>query len=428
MCPLNRRMEQSKSKQQQKLTAVLRPEQTQRQVYSFSQCGKTVVRMLSLNAAQMTEYLKREAERNPCVELTFPQAGSEDLLELLVPAKTDYREELFLQLPADIDKRVLKIARALIRNLNDFGYLPVDPLKRCSHEGKAAVTAALRIVQSLEPAGVGARSLRENYWIQANRGKRPSEELRALLQNAAAFRLYAHGSFEEVCKRLGWDKRQLERVTEALGRFAIHPVEPETDPSVYVRPDAELFRTEDGYGARLLEHALPHVSLSAAYVDSLQEGGGRFVNEGIYYANRLIYCLEHRNATLLAVLQLAADRQRAYLDGKSRVRLPMSEAAGELGLNRSTVSRAVSGKYVLFGNRVFPASELFTSAGKGDLSREGACDLIREILRGQTGEKPISDRALAERIEQRSGVSLSRRTINKYRAMLRLSAAERSGV
>jgi len=421
-------MEQSDIKKQQKLTAGLRQEQMQKQAYSFSPCGKAVVRMLSLNAAQLTDYLKREAERNPCVELTFPQAGSEDLLELLVPAKTDFREELYLQLPGDIDDRILKIARLLIRNLNEFGYLPADPLKRCSYEDKPAVTAALRIVQSLEPAGVGARSLRENYWIQANRGKRPSEEIRALLKSAAAFRLYTHGSFREVCAKLGWDERQLGNVTETLGRFAIHPVEPESDPSAYIRPDAEVIQTEDGYGVRLFEHALPHVSLSAAYMDSLQQGGGRFVNEGMYYANRLLYCLEHRNATLLAVLQLAVDRQRAYLDGKARVRLPMSEAARELGLNRSTVSRAVSGKYVLFDERVFPVSELFTSAGKDGLSREEACELIQDILQRQTSGKPVSDRALAELLEQRCGVSLSRRTVNKYRAMLRLSAAERSGV
>ncbi len=421
-------MKQNRSRQPHELGADLRHEQTQKQVYAFSHCGKTMVRMLSLNASQLTEYLKRESERNPCVELTFPQAGGEDLLELLVPAKTDYREDLYLQLPTDINAEVLQIARALIRNLNEYGYLPADPLKRCAPGLKTVMHAALRTVQSLEPAGVGARSLRECYWIQANRGKRPSEELRALLKNAAAFRLYSRGAFDEVCSRLDWDGRQIERVTETLGRFAMHPVEPETDSAVYVQPDAEIIKTEEGYGVRLLEHALPHVSLSNAYVDGRRQGGGRFVNEGVFYANRLIYCLEHRNATLLAVLQFAADRQRPYLDGKARVRLPMSDAATALGLNRSTVSRATAGKYVLFEGRVFAASELFTCTGKNGLSREGACELICEILGQQPGGKAISDRALSELLQQRCGVSLSRRTVNKYRMMIRLSAAERSGV
>jgi RNA polymerase sigma-54 factor len=202
----------------------------------------------------------------------------------------------------------------------------------------------------------------------------------------------------------------------------MHPVEPETDPSIYIRPDVEIVKTEDGYTARLLEHALPHVSLSAAYTSSMGAGGGRFVNEGIYYANRLIYCLEHRNATLLAVIRFAAGHQSAYLAGKTRARLPMSDAATELGVNRSTVSRAVAGKYVLCNNRVFPASDLFTRAGKGTLSRENVCELMRGILNERTDHQPISDRALAELLEKQCGVSVSRRTVNKYRAILARSA------
>lgn len=404
---------------QQNMNPALRQTQRQTQGYSLSRCANAVVNLLSKNAAQMTDYLRAEAERNPCVELTFPQAGGEDLLELLVAAKTDYREELLLQLPDGGNGTVIKLARALIGQLDEYGYLPFDPVKRCPESLRTETQSALRLVQSLEPAGVGARSLRECYWIQANRGRRPGEDVKALLTNSALFRLYASGALAEVCERLCWERTRLEAVTRVLGGLNMHPVEPEADQSVYVVPDAEIIPLENGlFGARLFEHAMPQVSLSASYVESLSDGGGRFVNEGVFYANRLIYCLERRNATLLSVLQFAAAKQSAYLGGGLRDRLTLTEAAKALGLNRSTVCRAVAGKYVLFERRVFAASELFLRAGKEGVSRERACALIHELVSANQGEKPPSDRVVSEELNRRYGISLSRRTVNKYRAAL----------
>ena len=409
---------------QQKMNPALRQTQRQTQGYSLSRCAKAVVNLLSKNAAQMSEYLRAEAERNPCVELTFPQAGGEDLLELLVAAKTDYREELLLQLPDGGNAAVLRIARALIGQLDEYGYLPFDPVKRSPEALRTETQSALRLVQSLEPAGVGARSLRECYWIQVNRGKRPGEDVKALLTNSALFRLYSSGALSEVCERLSWERARLDAVTRVLSGLTMHPVEPEADQSIYVVPDAEIIPLENGlFGARLFEHAMPQVSLSGSYVESLTNGGGRFVNEGVFYANRLIYCLERRNATLLSVLQLAAARQTAYLGGGVRDRLTLSEAAKKLGLNRSTVCRAVMGKYVLFERRVFAASELFCRAGKEGVSRERACALIQELTSANQGEKPPSDRVVSEELYRRYGITLSRRTVNKYRANLSPAAA-----
>ncbi|HWP22238.1 MAG TPA: hypothetical protein VN417_05775, partial [Candidatus Cryosericum sp.] len=118
--------------------------------------------------------------------------------------------------------------------------------------------------------------------------------------------------------------------------------------------------------------------------------------------------------------------QSAYLGGGLRDRLTLTEAAKALGLNRSTVCRAVAGKYVLFERRVFAASELFLRAGKEGVSRERACALIHELVSANQGEKPPSDRVVSEELNRRYGISLSRRTVNKYRAALTLpTAAER---
>lgn len=420
-------MEEKNGTPRQSADIELRPLQRQTQKYALTNCAKKIIQLLALNSSELTDYLKGEAERNPCVELVFPQADKADLIETLVAAKEDYRNELLWQLPREGNKTVLRIARGLIGQLDSFGYLPFDPLKRCPEDLSRETRTAVRLVQSLEPAGVGARSLRECYYLQARRATRPQEDACALLSSAALFRLYVNGAQDEVCARLCWERGRLDAVTRVLAGFHMHPVEPETD-TAYATPDAEIVKTESGvYTARLLEHAMPHVSLSAAYLDTPSEGG-RFVNEGVYYANRLLYCLERRNAALLSVLQYAAQRQSAFWEGGSLARLTMSEAADALHINRSTVSRAVAGKYVLFNNRVCKAASLFSRAGKDALSQEEACRLIGEIARERMG-KPTSDREIAELLLERYGVCLSRRTVNKYRSMLGLpSSAERGRI
>ncbi len=420
-------MEDKSGAPRQSADIKLRPLQRQTQKFALTNCAKKIIQLLALNSSELTDYLKGEAERNPCLELMFPQADKADLLETLIAAKADYRDELLWQLPREGNETVLRIAREFIIQLDSVGYLPFDPLKRCPENLLRETRAAVRLVQSLEPAGVGARSLRECYYLQVRRACGLQGDTCTLLSSAALFRLYVNGAQDEVCQRLCWDRGRLDEVTRVLAGLYMHPVEPEPD-TAYAIPDAEIVKTESGiYTARLFEHAMPHVSLSAAYLDT-PSGGGRFVNEGVYYANRLLYCLERRNAALLSILQYAAQRQSAFLDGGPLARLTMHEAADALHINCSTVSRAVTGKYVLFNGRVCKVASLFSRAGKDALSREEACRLIGEIAGERAGNQP-SDREIAGLLLERYGICLSRRTVNKYRLMLGLpSSAERGRI
>lgn len=393
-----------------------RLEAVQKQSLRLSHYADIILKMLSMNAAQLNDYLRREADRNPCVELVFPQATGAYLDELPAPEDADYRHDLLLQLPRNGEPQTLQLARALIKQLDENGFLPFDPIRPAKEPLRTALKAALHLVQSLEPAGVGARSLRECYYIQAMRQTPENEDIRLLLRKAELYARYKRGELCELCDVLGWSRRRLDAVTEVLKTYRMRPVEPMGGQIQHIIPDAEIIRGADGrLTVRLMEHALPHVSLSGSYVDSLQAGGTKFANEGIFYANRLIYCLEHRNATLLSVLQYAVERQTAFLTGGIRVRLPMKSAAEALGVNRSTVSRALTGKYIRFEGRTFLAAELFSRAGKGDVSMEYACSLIQALIGQNDSEKALSDRELSDRLKAQYGVCLSRRTVNKYR-------------
>lgn len=399
----------------------LRPGQQQQQGYRLNYTAKTIPALLSMNSSQLGDWLRREADRNPCVELSWPQAGRADLLEEMAaaPPDTDFRADLLQQLPAGADPLLLRAARVLIGQLEDTGYLPLDPLAAASGAQRALLERALALVQGLDPAGVGARSLRECYLLQARRAPERYADVLELVSSEDAFACYKAQDFASLCRAFGWTRQRLDAVTQALREMPMHPLDGE-DAAGYIVPDAEIIQRPDGgFAVRILDGLLPHVEISSTYADSVRAGGTRFANEGLYYANRLLYCLGHRNATLLGLLQYAAERQAAWLGGGARVRLTVSEAARIFHLSRATASRALANKYVRFQGELMPASALFCRGGTREVSRDAACQLIDGLIREQpAGARPLSDRLLAQALYDRYGITLSRRTVTKYRAAL----------
>lgn len=409
------------------LSPKLRPWQEQRQSYSLSYSEKTIPAMLSMNAGQLSEYLRSQAERNPCIELTFPRSRHADILEEVVAAPgPDFHGDLLLQLPGRGDPLLLRAARLLVSQLEETGYLALDPIPAASGPQRAVLEGALTMVQALEPAGIGARSLRECYRLQAERDPVRCGDVLTLVAEEETFERYKTRDWAIVCRTLGWSRERLDTATEVLRTLTMHPLDAKCPPTEYVAPDAEIFQRPDGgFAVRLTEDSIPCVTLSESYLGSLGNGGGRFANEGVYYAKRLLYCLEHRNATLLGLLQYAAERQTAWLEGGARVRLPVSEAARIFSISLPTASRALQGKYVLLRGTVLPAGALFCRDGTRELSRDAACILLRRILAREPADAPLSDETLAQRLYETCGVRLSRRTIAKYRTALGVASAVR---
>ncbi|MEA4933035.1 MAG: hypothetical protein VB071_05525 [Lawsonibacter sp.] len=405
----------------------LRPKQEHRQSYHLSYSERMIPAMLSMNACQLNDYLSRQAERNPCIELTFRREKHGNILEEVAAAPdTDFHQELLLQLPERGDRLVLRAARLLISQLEDTGYLPFDPVSAASGPQRPVMELALAMVQALDPAGVGACSLRECYRLQAERDPTRCADALALVSDEELFERYKERDFAGVCKVLQWTRSRLDAATEVLKTLSMHPLDIQRAPVEYIVPDAEIFRrTDGGYVVRLVEGSVPCVTLSESYLNSLRNGGGRFANEGVYYAKRLLYCLEHRNATLLGLLQYAVERQAAWLEGGARVRLPFSEVARVFSISRSTASRALQGKYVLLRGTVLPAVELFCRGGTRELSRDAACILLRRFLAQEPPGAPLSDQELSRRLYAECGALLSRRTIAKYRPALGVAAAAR---
>jgi len=392
----------------------LKPEQ--KQCLSLSYLRRQMINVISMNAAELGEYVRIESGRNPCIEIDYSSSSATDVIEATATAPIDFRQELKLQLATVKDEQLYKAACYIIQMLDNDGFLrePISQLSRWASADKRIMERALRLVQSLEPPGIAARNLRECFLLQLKRKQLTNSDAWTLVHDA--FDILCKKDTRAVCTLLGWSKERLQDALSELKKLAVHPVTHMDNERHLIIPDAELTKDKDGrHVVRLCEQALPKARISEAYLSSVDGRGNRFANVGIYYAKRFLYCLERRNKTLLSIFQYAVDNQAEYLEGGMIKRLLMRDVARALKLHPSTVTRAVSGKYMLFSGRVFPASAFFKSDGVSGISSDQIKEAINELIKSEERHDPYSDQAIANMLRYDYLVNISRRAVSKYR-------------
>lgn len=391
--------------------------QEQSQCLSLSYVRRQMINMISMNAAELGEYVRTESARNLCIEIDYTGLSATDVIEATAMAPVDFRQDLRLQLATVRDKQLHKAACYIIQMLDNDGFLreSVSQLAKWASLDKIVMEKALRLIQSLEPPGIAARNLQECFLLQLKRKKLLNTDVWTLVHDA--FDLLSKKDTRAVCELLGWSKERLLDALSELKKLSVHPAETYSDTDRHlIIPDAEIIKNEDGrYVVRLCEQAVPKARISESYLMSVGAGGSRFSNEGIYYAKRFLYCLERRNRTLLSIFQYAVDKQTGYLDGGPIKRLLMRDVAMELKLHPSTITRAISNKYVLFRNRILPISALFDSDGVDGISSGQIKEAINELIKSEEGHDPYSDQVIADMLRYDYMVNISRRAVAKYR-------------
>ena len=189
---------------------------------------------------------------------------------------------------------------------------------------------------------------------------------------------------------------------------------------MFVVPDVAVHLQDGALAVSLVNQ--PHVPvLNAQYTALMTQGSPQdkqYLQEQLAYARSFLYAVQQRSSTLLCVAAYTVQQQAAHLMEPQRCplrRLTQSEAAAALGLSVSTVSRAVSDKYLQYENRVMPLKALFTAGGCASSSKEEIMSRIRQICR--QGPRRPSDNAIAQQLA-REGIHISRRTVSKYRHAL----------
>lgn len=464
--------------------------QSQAQIQTLSPQQVLLVRLLELNAVEMEDRVRGEIMENPAIESVFPEEGNsfEEPVEGSTPDATsaddyraeddipdyygwDYRnsgtvatdiptsadvsfgENLLEQLAEmPLDDTQMQIGEYLIGSLEEDGllYKPLDEIAdelsiyNGIHVTEAALEEVLKTIQTFDPAGIGARSLKECLLLQIERGKESdSKELQ---------RLIISDCYDEFSRRR-WDlipEKILRSEEECKAAIAeIVKLNPRPGASLtetlglsrqQIVPDFTIETNGDYITISSNSGVLPELRVSNEYCNLLDEqaknstsdgkAAALFLKQKIDAAKNFISAVKQREQTLSRTIEAIVDFQKEFLlsGGDESLLKPMilEDIAGKSGYDISTVSRVSNNRYVQLPWGIFPLKYFFSD---GVATNDGGEKSVRELYRclqelidNEDKSNPLTDNDLMDKLKEQ-GFTMARRTVAKYREHLRIPVA-----
>lgn len=345
-------------------------------------------------------------------------------------------EDLLAQLRLlSLNRRQYSIAAFLAGNLDQNGYLQGDPEELASALGVSheELEEGLHVLQKLEPAGVGCRSLQECLMLQLTRIESP--QMFALDIVNYYLPAAADGRYRYISARLNCTEEAVQEAVEFIRTLNPKPgsIFGEGEKTRYITPDVIVEKVEDQYVIMNNDGNIPQLTISPFYQQMLKNEANdeqitTFVKNKIEKAFWLIRSIEQRRETLFNVSQQIVDIQKPFLDhGIKKLKpLTLKDVAVTVGVHESTVSRATANKYIQTPRGLFPLKFFFSSALSStegdDYSSHSIKSYIKEMIEGEDLARPLSDQRLGKLLNEQ-GIKVSRRTVAKYREELSIPAS-----
>lgn len=400
---------------------------------------KLSLTILQLPLVNLKEYIIAQIEENPLLRDTDNEAALSDNRQQL-PSKLDslpdqqnlitkpvaLSEHLLKQLRIFADSQDYKIGELIIDNINEDGYIK-DSLEKIN---EPRLNKILSLIQTFDPPGIGARNLRECLLIQL---KANGEKNSFAFQIVDKYLPYLEKKrFTYLAKKL---HTSIETIKEAVKRIAALEPKPcrafDTDKPVYLIPDIIIKKNKNNYEVMFNDDQLPRITINEKYKKMLREKNTppdvkNYLKEKLLAAQTLITAINKRKQTIQQISKEIVNTQKKFFDkGISNLTpLTLSKIAGKIGKHKSTVSRAMSNKYVqtphgILELKYFLSSEI-KQKNKTPLSSKAIKSMIKSMI---TKEKePYSDQRITDYLNQK-GIVISRRTVTKYRGQLKILPA-----
>ena len=326
---------------------------------------------------------------------------------------------------AETPPKIREIAAMLIGNIGENGFLQVNLEDLCFDMGIPIddLEEAKALVQSFDPVGIGALDLRDCLLIQLERlGKHHSLEYRIIDHHLDDL---ARKRYPQIAKKLSVSPEQITRAAEFIATLDPRPGSRfGEDTNTYVTPDVTVERIGGEWLVSMNSEQIPRLRISNAYKDLMASGSGReakaYIRDKIRAGKFLIKSIHQRQQTIQAIATEIVARQEGFLEqGPSRLKpMNMAQIADKVGVHETTVSRAVSGKYMATPHGVYEMKYFFTTGYETEdgesLSNTSVKQTLGEMISAENPKKPYSDKSLVEELEKR-GIKIARRTVAKYR-------------
>jgi RNA polymerase sigma-54 factor len=318
------------------------------------------------------------------------------------------------------------LARIIAEALDETGYLtiPLGQLAELTGASVEQLEAALELVQGLEPAGIGARSLAECLALQARAADRYDPAMARLIDN---LELLSKGRMADLKRICGVDDEDLADMVRELRGYDPKPgCQFSASAAEDVTPDVFVRRTRGGHAVELNQATLPRVLVNRRYYQELKSGpqdraSRAWLSECLQSAGWLVKALDQRARTIVKVVSEIVKRQEGFFERGVSAMKPMTlrEVAEAIGMHESTVSRVTSNKYLLCERGLYELKYFF---GSGVASAEGdgaAAEAVKAGIRQliDAEDEILSDDAIAGLLKEK-GFDVARRTVDKSRAGL----------
>ena len=365
--------------------------------------------------------------------------GSEEIMnyENVIKATQTLHDHLYWQVKmasfADHEERA---ADALISYIDDDGYIKT-PLEQIAQEEQLPIEDledTLSLIHEFDPAGVGARDLKECLLIQAKHLEEDTTDFVQLINNH--LKDLEKKNYEAIAKALN---KPLEEVVE-MSKI-IYAMDPKPgrayagNDTQYVTPDVYVYKVGDDFVVSLNEDGLPKLRISNFYRNMLQANNSKavesdakaadYISEKLKSAVWLIKSIHQRQRTIFKVSESIVKHQKEFFEKGAAYLKPMilRDIAADIGMHESTVSRVTTSKFMHTPQGIYELKYFFNSgiaSTEGDaLASESVKLKIKELVSKEDPKKPLSDQKIVDLLKA-DGVDIARRTVAKYREILKI--------
>lgn len=380
--------------------------------------------MLQTSIQDLESYLTNLSYENPFLEVTKPKeyysnfsssSTSDEFIESLAFYATSLNDKLSEQIEDDTlfpTPNSKKVALEILCDIDENGYFDgdIEKIAITCNVYKEYVESIRQRFSRLEPSGVGAINLEESFLFQLDAcDKDIDDELynftKKIIKDIAHINKYTtHHRFNEA--------------KDIIKYFNNPPAIDYINDNIQIIPDFFVEINED-IDIRINNSYYPDIKVKDPFSTKNEN-----IKEKLKEAKDLVNLLNLRKATLYKIVLIIVEKQISFFVGGELKPFSMQEIASELGFAESTISRAVSNKYIECNLGIFPLKFFFSNAVDKDLSSSQIKSYIKSLVNYENKEEPLTDEIILEHIEQKFSLKMVRRTITKYRKMLDIPSSK----
>lgn len=411
---------------------------TQEQLQKISINQIQSLNILSLSAESLRNLLQKESEENPFMEYTpnsTTPISSDNTASFLnfiaAPEQPNIKQFILEQVnPNHFTKPQWALFTYLASHVDSRGYLPLTEkeLQKKVPLPTGLFSQCLQILQQLEPAGLGAYSLKDCLKLQLQRKHNLTPLLEVLIENHLDE--IANQKLTAIYQSIQYSKTQILTAVKIIKNLNPAPLEQYFENnSTYIIPDVIINLTAKGYEINLNDSWIASYSMSDYYIQMMQSTTDKATKD--YFKNKYVRCrllfynIERRRQTLCALTDAIWQHQQAYFQKKGPLEpMTLADIAKKVGVHPSTISRSIKNKYLQTPHMIISFKKLFQRPfpKKGQtVSKEDLKQKLCQLINAENRHQPYSDAELTNLLSQYCGRVLSRRLIQKYRTLLHIA-------